>query len=103
MLAWDYFFLILPLMKLQFIIKFIVDNQRYQAEVKVFELEGYREYDIYVTTDPYSALVIPVRIHKGSGKGGKGYWRQRVSKSNAILLDAEFIQIIGKEIEILDL
>lgn len=86
-------------MKEQFIIRFKDGKFRYQAEVKVFNLDGKMIYDVHYSLIPYVHPARRVQVYSGSGHGPVVYWRQRITHKEEELLPQEFIEAIGYAIE----
>ena len=86
-------------MKEQFIIRFTDNHIRYQAEVKAFDLDGNKVYDVYYSLVPYVHPPRKVQVYAGSGKGPVVYWRQRIIDKEVELLPQQFVEAIGYAIE----
>ena len=85
--------------KEQFIICFIDNGVRYQAEVKAFDMDDIMIYHVYYSIAPNVYPVRSVQIYPGSA-GGKGiYWRQRITDKEEELLPPEFVEAAGRAIE----
>lgn len=86
-------------MKEQFIIYFKDMGIHYQAEVKAFDLEGERVYDVYYSVRPKPTPAIRVQVYAGRGVGDATYWRQRLTSAKDELMEPAFIEAIGFAIE----
>ena len=86
-------------MKDQFIIYFKDMGIHYQAEVKAFDLEGVRVYDVYYSVRPRPVPAIRVQVYAGRANGEVIYWRQRLTGAKDELIEPAFIEAIGFAIE----
>ena len=86
-------------MKEQFIIRFIDNHVRYQAEVKAFEMDEIMIYHVYYSIAPHAYPVRIVQVYPGSGAGKGIYWRQRITRKEEELLPQEFVEAVGRAIE----
>ena len=87
-------------MKEQLVIRFTDNHIRYQAEVKTFDLEGKTMYDVYYSLIPYVHPPRKVQVYAGSGNGPAVFWRQRITSREEELLPQEFVQAVGRAIEL---
>ena len=73
----------------------------YKAEVKAFNFEEIAIYNIYYSLSDQLYPVEIIQIYRGSIPGQqKVYWRQRIAESGTIIKDPDFINAIGKSIEL---
>ena len=88
-------------MHYQFNIRFTFLGILYKAEVKAYNFEGTVLYDVYYSLSDQLFPVDIIQIYRGSVPGRqKVYWRQRMAESATNLKDPDFINKIGKSIEL---
>jgi hypothetical protein len=88
-------------MLFQFVIRFNFLGKLYKAEVKAFNFEGTAIYDVYYSLSDQLYPVEIIQIYRGSVPGQKKvYWRQRMTGSGTIAKDPDFINAIGRSIEL---
>ena len=88
-------------MLFQFIIRFSFAGILYKAEVKAYNFESTSVYEVYYSLHDELFPVHLIQIYRGSVPGqNKVYWRQRMSEAATDLKDPDFIQVIGRSIEL---
>lgn len=88
-------------MLFQFNIHFSYSGFLYKAEIKSYDLEGTFIYDVYYSPVDKMNPVEIIQIYRGSVPGQqKVYWRQRIAGTETAVKDPDFINAIGRSIEL---
>ncbi len=87
-------------MRLQFAIQFHFDEFTYFADVNVYPFEDRFIYDVSYQLLPIEGMINSIEIIKSIGCTDRTYWRQRVNNACIQLETVEFIETVGKAIEL---
>ena len=88
-------------MHYQFNIRFAFSGFLYKAEVKAYNFEETVLYDVYYSLSDQLFPIDIIQIYRGSVPvRQKVYWRQRMTEPATNLKDPDFINKIGKSIEL---
>jgi len=83
----------------QFIIYFSHNGLKYSAEVKLFEVDGSKIFDVYYSLLPITRPAVLLQIYSVSVNDRIVSWWERASRKEFIPENPLFIQAIGNAIQ----